>query len=635
MTCFPNSKWLLGCIVSWSLLVMCAGAAESASSQNNDTVTSPGAIYDRPSADRIIADLKAHCPDRLHPRIYASPATFESLKKGIKTDPYLQAHFKALQKNGEQLLKDPAPVVAPDINLGGLLMLAKKVLDREQTLGLLYRLTGDKRYAERAYLELVPAAKLPDWNAAKHFLDTAEMCAAFGIAYDWMYDYWTEEQKSLIRTAVVNLALQPGMGCFDGKIDNSWVKGENNWVFVCNGGLAVGALAIGDEEEGIAGQILARGLRSMEGALKEFAPEGGWEEGVGYWKYGMDYLIKAMSSYEIAAGTDYGILKTKGLSTSWTFPVYLTGTSRHFNFHDSGSGSLIDAPDILWLAHHFNQPDVAAFYFKTNQIQRTPANVKEMLWYSPPGDVTPATLPLDKLLPNVEVASFRTDWYDPNAMFAALQGGDNHAHHGHLDMGTFVIESNGVQWAIDLGPEKYGVPGYFGKERNTYYRIRPEGHNTLVFNPTSQPGQALDSWARISNFQSTPEKASAQLNMTESYPEARRVIREMQFLRQQRQVMLQDDIELKKPSELYWFMHTRAEVQLQDGGRKALLKQEGKEFHVQILSPENAKFVVMEARPLTTSPASEKANPNKDMRKLAIHQKDVSSERISVLFSDK
>lgn len=44
------------------------------------------------------------------------------------------------------------------------------------------------------------------WNAV-HFLDLAEFTAGVAIAYDWMYDGWTDAQRTTIRNAIVTNGL--------------------------------------------------------------------------------------------------------------------------------------------------------------------------------------------------------------------------------------------------------------------------------------------------------------------------------------------------------------------------------------------------------------------------------------------
>ncbi len=92
-------------------------------------------------------------------------------------------------------------------------------------------------------------------------------------------------------------------------------------------------------------------------------------------------------------------------------------------------------------------------------------------------------------------------------------------------------------------------------------------------------------------------------------------------------VVITDDLEAKSPSELWWFMHTRASVKL--SGQTALLTRRGKHLKAEILSPSDAVFTVLDATPLPTSPTPEQAD-NKGRRKLAIHFTDATNLKIKV-----
>ena len=92
-------------------------------------------------------------------------------------------------------------------------------------------------------------------------------------------------------------------------------------------------------------------------------------------------------------------------------------------------------------------------------------------------------------------------------------------------------------------------------------------------------------------------------------------------------VVITDDIEAKSPSELWWFMHTRASVKLD--GQTALLTRRGKHLKAEILSPSDAIFTVLDATPLPTSPNPKQAD-NTGRRKLAIHFTDVTALQIKV-----
>ena len=74
------------------------------------------------------------------------------------------------------------------------------------------------------------------------------------------------------------------------------------------------------------------------------------------------------------------------------------------------------------------------------------------------------------------------------------KGGNNQADHAHLDLGSFVLDMNGVRWASELGRDNYDLPGYFdlseGGGRWKYFRLNTHSHNTLVFNNDNQRATA-------------------------------------------------------------------------------------------------------------------------------------------------
>jgi hypothetical protein len=70
------------------------------------------------------------------------------------------------------------------------------------------------------------------WNPA-HFLDVAEFSSAFGIAYDWFFDGFSDEQKTTIRNALVTNGLQYCKGALEGASSAStfswWTAVDGNW----------------------------------------------------------------------------------------------------------------------------------------------------------------------------------------------------------------------------------------------------------------------------------------------------------------------------------------------------------------------------------------------------------------------
>ncbi len=292
-----------------------------------------------PPAANILSRLK-----RAHPRLLATAEDFAQLKQQLVSDAQLQAWHKKLQSQAQDILAaPPSRYEIPD----GLRLLAtsRRVMQRVYTLALLYQLDGDHRYADRAWRELDAAANFKDWNP-RHFLDTAEMTHAFAIGYDWLYDVWTPEQRATLRQAMVEKGLKPALALYRGH--RYWTRMHHNWNQVCNGGIGMGALALADVEPELAGEILHDGLESIQLAMAEFAPDGAWKEGPGYWNYATRYNVVFLAGLQTALGTDFGLSQIPRIRADRLLPdLHDRAVGRTFNYADGGDHRLCAAANVL------------------------------------------------------------------------------------------------------------------------------------------------------------------------------------------------------------------------------------------------------------------------------------------------
>jgi len=120
-------------------------------------------------------------------------------------------------------------------------------------------------------------------------------------------------------------------------------------------------------------------------------------------------------------------------------------------------------------------------------------------------------------------------------------------------------------------------------------------------------------------------------DLTAAYAQdATTVRRGIRTLDQRRQVLVQDDVQLKALGEVWWFLHTRATVEPAADGRSVLLRRDNERLWARIVSPQGARFTVMEAGPLPTSPDPAGQEQNADLRKLAIRLTGVGTTRLAV-----
>lgn len=579
-----------------------------------------------PSPEAVFEGLRTE-----HPRLLATAADFDHLKKHCAENEPSRQWFNRLKADAERLLSTtPLEYKIPDGKR--LLAVSRAAKDRALLLALLYRLTDDRCYAERLWQELDTVTHFKDWNPS-HFLDTAEMTFAVAVGYDWLHDVWTAEQRQQLRDAIVRLGLKEGLPIYHKQ--TWWTKANHNWNQVCNGGMAVGALAIAEDEPAIAREVIHSALVSLPRAMHEFGPDGGWGEGPGYWRYATEYNVYLLAALQTALGTDFCLSTIPGFSETGDFPIYFAGPAGHtFNYADAHDG-WHGAPQLFWLATTFGKSMWAESQRRWASDKPSPLDLLwGVTWLTKTDKPTP--LPLDRHFQGVSVVFLRGDWNDPSATFVGFKGGDNRVNHGHLDLGSFVLDMLGQRWFVDLGPDDYNLPGYFGSHRWDFYRCRAEGHNTLVLNPVAGPDQDPHATANVTHFKSTANQVSAIADLTAAYPAAKSVRRGVTLI-DRRDVLVQDELKVNDSGTLWWFAHTPANVSLDGTGRVAKLEQNGQTVYAKLCEPADAHFSLLDAAPLPSSPRvagqADESHGSHAVRKLAIHLENQANVRLAVLIS--
>jgi len=585
------------------------------------------------SGAQVISDMIEKHGEKAHPRIIMTEDKFSRLKKHIKDGSTTAVLLEKLRKEADSKIgAEQITYERPD----GIRLLetSKRIQRRVAALALAYNIFGEDKYALQAYIELKNAANFPDWNPS-HFLDTAEMCTAFAIGYDWLYGWLNPDQKDFLRKALIEKGLKQVMEDYkdiEGRERTyKWYqdpKGDN-WKLVCTGSTNMAALAIGDEENAkdIASQVLDFGFKEAYSFVRRAysVKDGSYTEGLGYWDYATYYLGLNSSSLISAAGTDYGLTDHEGIRKSVDFVRYMSSNvPTSFSFGDDRPERDTGWAVFLWLGAHYNSYDIASVRLK--KIASDSFNYLDVLWIDEDNiKGSEIQSPCDWGSVGASNASFRDTW-DKSGLVAALHTGLNdYIYHSHYDLGTFYVEYNGSRFFTDLGNEDYEL-----KNRLYSYRIRAEGHNTLVINPTKELDQAEDVECLITKYNSGNE-ACAVTDLTEAYKPsgARSVFRSLKMLKDKKCVTVRDDISLNAPGEIYWFAHTKGKIDVASDGRSAIVTVGSDRLWVGLVS-KGGKFTVMKAELLPTSRKVPGQTDNSEYRKLAIHLTNTKDTVIEV-----
>ncbi len=585
----------------------------------------------------VISDLIETSGMNAHPRIIMSEEKFANLRAHIGDGSVTAGLLEDLRGEADRhVRKDPVVTYDAD-GEDHLLETSKRAQRRIAALALAYNIFGDEKYAKRCYQEMEAACNFKDWSP-KHFLDTAEMCTALAFGYDWLYNWMTLEQRKLVRTSLIEKGLMQVMQDYtdsprDRKRTYKWYQDQvgDNWQLVCTGGTNLAALAIGDEKDArdIASEVLTYGFERAYSFVRRAysATDGTYIEGLGYWDYATYYLGLQSSALISAAGTDYGLADYEGIEKSAEFVRYMSSNSpKSFSFGDDRESRNTGWAVFLWLGEYLNSPEMSAIRLKNIGHDDDGFRYLDVLWID---ESKQAEAGKDNATDWGSVgasnASIRNTW-DESGLVAALHVGENnYKYHGHYDLGSFYVESNGSRFFTDLGNESYSL-----ENRQFSYRIKAEGHNTLVINPTKDIDQREGANCLITEFAGGNE-AYAVTDLTDAYgpSDAKSVIRGLKMIKGKECVVIQDEISLHNPGEIYWFAHTKGQIDVAADGRSAVVTVGSDRLWVGLLS-EGGRFTAMAAEPLETSLTISGATSNNEYRKLAIHLTNTKDVTISV-----
>ncbi len=580
-----------------------------------------------------------------HPVTVGNEADFLRIKGLIGKDDFVTGLYERIIKKANELTGfKPHMVYLDDINYN-----VEENRSRLDFLSFAYYITKEKRYLDAAIRELELVCNLPDWQGFK-FLNTAGLGIAVAVAYDRLFDDLTEEKRKKYRDALITKLIKPALSAYDAKkgeltsyiagigrekksyegyaewfASEGWCLCESNWSAVCNGAVITAACAIYDSEPEIAKDAIQKAVKSIKVFLEVFEPYGAFEEGISYWFYANLYLSQAIASLNNTFGEDGGLVSGKGFIKCLEYAEAMNHGAYNFNFHDVGVECRIDTSPLMYYAGRLKLPHLGRSRVKAFKDGYLPIgdsmNVTDLLWYdeeySKEGDTGDSD---DVYFPITETCVLRD-----GDIAVALHGGDNAANHGHIDNGSVILDALGKRWFCDLGKDmaSYSPKCEMEYSRWDIYRMRAEGHNCIVINPDSEPGQCLDAVAVITEF-SKGKVSRAKIDLTSSYTEAESLTRELILDKERRTLEICDDILLKEDSAVYSFWHTRAAVELSDD--KAILKSGEESIEISC----NYPIGVIDAKPFDCSPVVPEQAVNEGVSKLCIRIDNVKKAKIKI-----
>ncbi len=547
-----------------------------------------------------------------HPRILLCKGAEKALKKQAKL-PVWNGLYESILQACDTMLGLP---VNERVVVGRrLLATSRENLRRILFLGFAYRMTGEKRYSDRAEAEMLKAASFSDWNPS-HFLDVAEMTAALAIGYDWLYPKLSETSRRTIRTAILEKGLKPSFG----KEHDAILNAPTNWNQVCHCGMAYGALAVAETEPDLARRTIERAVEKVRIPMRHYAPDGAYPEGYAYWEYGTSFNVLLISAMENAFGTDFGLCDAPGFLESGKFMLHMvTPQLRSFCYSDcSADAGLL--PALFWFYRKTGDASILCNQGRLLQADSRKNHLQDRLL--PLLFVWGQGASLDK--PTVPetlywkgggdnpVFLMRSGWNDPDALYVGVKMGTPGASHAHMDVGSFIFEADGVRWAIDMGGEDYdrlekrGVDlwnGAQGSQRWEVFRYNNKAHNTLTFNDKPQ---SIKGKVQIKDWCDSARLRYVAMDLTPVYKGQVRYAERAVAMVDDSYAVIEDRVE---PGLYYtrmrWTLVTEAMPRILSDS-VLLLEKEGKRCYVRIASQTPVRWII---RPAVSENTYDSPNP--------------------------
>lgn len=523
-----------------------------------------------------------------HPRLLLLKGEEKALLSNVQADRYWRQMQSMLEREANAITKlEPEARVLTGRRL---LTVSREYLRRLFIMSYVYRTTGNEEVLKHLKTEVLAACNFSDWNPS-HFLDVSEMTLGVAIAYDWAYDKFSNRERKTIRNAIIEKGLTPS---FVQQNEKTFNKMSNNWNPVCHAGLVFGALAVWENDRSQAAQVVNRALQNLPIAMKEYAPDGVFPEGTMYWEYATDFTVLLIEALQRAFGTDYGLSQSAGFMKSGEYYLnMITPSLKAFNYSDNDQSTSV-LPVKFWF---FKQTgDSTLLYDDIKLLKRKGVtHLKSnrlapaiLLWGS---TVNTSKTPIpEKLMYTGDgsnpVAAMRSAWTD-DAMFLGVKLGCPSVSHGHMDAGSFFIESQGVTWAADLGLENYynlekrkvGVWNFAqNSTRWDVYRYNPNNHNLVTFDRARQVASGT---ATIIDTADDPMDMRLTANLKPVYGLQIHSYTRSYALKNKSEVVITDNITTEDATTMTWNLMTSA-VATKISDKEVLLEKGKKAMRIKM-----------------------------------------------------
>ena len=470
----------------------------------------------------------------------------------------------------------------------------------------LWLATGDPYFRDAARQRALIAARMdPEGFLSERNSDfgNAAIVVALGLAYDFLHDQWTAEERVLVRRSLA-IRARPIFDRMKGA-SQSLMRGHD-WQHIYLDALT-GALAIYGEDP-VTADWVETGLRTFAAFYPWFGGnDGGSFEGMKY--YHATELLPHLKTLDLFR-TAFGLALEDGNPWFRATPYYLIYAfpphGRWAQLGDANTGET-DLDDntaeprgrarlaanrmaTLYANGH------AAAYAATLPDDETGPAIGEFLRWSEPAQVQPLSLeslPASRLFSDIGAVFTHSAYTRPedNVRFVFHSGPYGAFGHGHADQNSFHIIAYNEDLLLDSG---YFTPA--GDPHRQQWSVQTRAHNTLLVDGTGQPYGDNRGHGRVRHYEAHDRWVYWVGAAEHAYPDAplERFDRHVVWLRggAVETYVILDDVRAADNTRrrFDWLLHAPKHIEVDEQERRVITRGERGEAVITWLEPTSLQF---------------------------------------------
>lgn len=525
-----------------------------------------------------------------HPRLFLTAGQFDELKR--KTQTSHAPIWKEVRSQADSFLKSGPPEWRTNdtgaydeqwwmANNGPSMI----------TLAMAFRLTGERSYLDGAKTWALTTCAYPGWGVGwADGIDCMTGHNLFGLAlvYDWLYHDLDAETLTTIRETILKRGSyffgKASTGTIVPSVEDfrttPWPEWEEVWLqnhlWINATGLLTAGLALADENDDVREWVVFAQDRFGK-TMEMLGPDGASHEGINYWSYGIEHILKSIQLIRDLIGVDLYDYNRGWLKNTARYRIYMSiprsAWKKQFlsiNYGDSHPRDATGPDHILRALAAEYDDEYAQYYARILDESGTllsPNGWLNLIWYDPSVvEKSTDSLPTLAHFEDQGIVSARSDWsgdesflfykcgpYIGERALELMNYCASSAHHTHPDQNEFALFA-GKDWL-------FRDDGNYGKYTGQ--------HNTLIIDGGEQLGggesifdgsrlHALKRTPKILRAESTPDFDNIAGDAAEAYPPEtglRKFTRHLLYLKKEKVLIVCDDIALDTQRNLELRFH--------------------------------------------------------------------------------